>query len=458
MKVEVSIGEAIDKFSILELKKDKIQNETKLQEIQKELDVLNECNEYKNEHPFFYRLLMYVNGEIWTMTDTIKTLNWEDEPHIFSKISNQIFEFNQKRFRIKNWFNLMVNSNIKEQKSYDISQFGIIIEDEQVFYNKISEVLYLTLEYDSITIYTTELMIPLIQNIIKIPNIIYENINVLDFSILERETNRMVYLKDYFVQDIPIGIFELPLIHYLAGGMFGDFIQSLSVINAKFYETGRKGILYISDGCVDCNSFTGDIFRNGVENTYNDSYEIIMKQNYIKDYQLYNNQSIEINLNQWRSNPNLYQKNWYHIYKETYNVEWGKHKWLNNIDVDDKWKDIILINTTSYRWTSLNFKQLETEEYQKTYNKIVFITNDENQYRFFLENSSIQAELYLFTSFNDLCIAINSCKLFIGCLSAPLSIAHSLYKERICGLNNCYADSMHNSTLNEVWGNIKFDI
>lgn len=217
MKVEVSIGEAIDKFSILELKKDKIQDEIKVQEIQKELDVLNECNHYKNEYSFFYRILMYVNGEIWKMTDTIKTLNWEDEPQIFSKISNQIFEFNQKRFRIKNWFNLMVNSNIKEQKSYTTSQFGIIIEDEEVFYNKIPELLYLTLEYDSITIYTTELMIPLIQNIIKIPNIIYENINILYFSILERETNRMVYLKDYFAQDIPIGIFELPPIHYLVG-------------------------------------------------------------------------------------------------------------------------------------------------------------------------------------------------------------------------------------------------
>ena len=330
MKVEVSIGEVIDKFSILELKKNKIQDETKVQEIQKELDVLNVCNHYKNEYSFFYRLLMYVNGEIWTMTDTIKTLNWEDEPQIFSKISNQIFEFNQKRFRIKNWFNLMVNSNIKEQKSYTTSQFGIIIENEEVFYNKIPELLYLTLEYDSITIYTTELMISLIQNIIKIPNIVYENINVLDFSILETQTN--------------------------------DFIQSLSVINEKFYETGRKGILYIANGNVDCNSFTGDIFRNGVENTYNDTYEIIMKQNYIKDYQLYNNQSIEINLNEWRSNPNLYKKNWYHIYKEIYNVEWGKHKWLNNIDLDDKWKDIILINNTSYRWTSLNFKQLETEE------------------------------------------------------------------------------------------------
>ena len=74
MKVEVSIGEAIDKFSILELKSNKIKDKIKVQEIQKELDVLNECKQYKNEYPFFYRILMYVNEGIWTMTDVIKTL------------------------------------------------------------------------------------------------------------------------------------------------------------------------------------------------------------------------------------------------------------------------------------------------------------------------------------------------------------------------------------------------
>ena len=43
MKVEVSIGEAIDKLSILELKMKKITNEHKKIEIQKEINVLQDC-------------------------------------------------------------------------------------------------------------------------------------------------------------------------------------------------------------------------------------------------------------------------------------------------------------------------------------------------------------------------------------------------------------------------------
>ena len=46
MKIEVSIGEAIDKLSILELKLKKINNEEKKKEIVKEIKVLDECYTY----------------------------------------------------------------------------------------------------------------------------------------------------------------------------------------------------------------------------------------------------------------------------------------------------------------------------------------------------------------------------------------------------------------------------
>lgn len=452
MKIEVSIGEAIDKYSILELKSQKISDAGKLMEIQKELEALNECQSYKVEYPFFYQLLMYVNDQIWTMTDTIKSLQWNENPLFFSELSNQIFEFNQKRFRIKNWFNLITDSTLKEQKSYIKNEFYIWIEDEDTFYSKIAEIHYLVLEYDSLVIYTDESFIPSIQKIIKIPTIVYGTPNVLDPLLQEKE---IINLRHYSVKNVNLNIFELPVITYLAGGMFGDFIQSLSVINEKFYETGRKGILYIINGEV--NSFSGDRFRNGVESTYNDTYEIIKNQPYIKDYQLYNNQEFEINLNRWRDNPNLFQKSWYDNYKETYQIEWGTHRWLNNITNDDKWKDTILINTTNYRWPIfLDFKKLETEEYKKDSTKLLFITSSEEEYHIFLERTNLQCELYKFVDFNDLCIAIHSCKLFVGSLSGPLAVANALYKDRICGLSNLIDDRLN--LLNDIWPNFTFEL
>ena len=55
MKLEVSIGEAIDKFSILELKRKKITDSVKLEEIQKEIDALVDVKTYTTQLPFFYK-------------------------------------------------------------------------------------------------------------------------------------------------------------------------------------------------------------------------------------------------------------------------------------------------------------------------------------------------------------------------------------------------------------------
>ena len=141
MKIEVSIGEAIDKLSILELKLKKINNEEKKKEIVKEIKVLDECYTYIKKYEILYNLLIYVNESIWDMTDIIKSISVTDSK--FPLISNQIFEFNQKRFRIKNWYNLTSNSNLKEQKSYSQSNCKIVIDNKTTFYNKIPEIIYI---------------------------------------------------------------------------------------------------------------------------------------------------------------------------------------------------------------------------------------------------------------------------------------------------------------------------
>jgi hypothetical protein len=173
MKIEVSIGEAIDKLSILELKITKINNEDKIKEIQKEINALHNCYIYKQDFSFLYKLLIYVNETIWDMTDKIKTIKITDNQ--FSYISNQIFEFNQKRFRIKNWFNLITSSNIKEQKSYSSIQCKICINDINIFYEKIPEIYFLALEHDIITIISK--FNDKIKQKINIPIINYENDN-----------------------------------------------------------------------------------------------------------------------------------------------------------------------------------------------------------------------------------------------------------------------------------------
>ena len=441
MKVEVSIGEAIDKLSILEIKLIKISDKNKKIKVQKEINCLQECVIYKTKYEYYYNLLMYVNNKIWNLTDVIKKIASSDPQ--FANISKQIFEFNQQRFRIKNWFNLLTGSNINEQKSYELSHCKIVIESEDIFFNKLPEIYFLALEYDVITFDTSDILdISIISNCLKIPTIIYDN----EQKKLLCNPTVIIISNFYILENELKAAFSLKPITYIVGGLLGDFIQSLSVICETYYQTGRKGILYISE--------RGHGFRNGLENTYNEIYQSIIGQKYIQDFKIYNNEPFEIDLSEWRSSPLLFHQNWHHIYKQIYNVEWGKRPWLI-ASYDEKWKDKIVINTTNYRWPiNIEFKKLN-ELYP---NEMVFISFDREQYNFFERTTSISIEYYEPKSFLEMVTIINSCKLFVGSLSSPLSIANALHKDRICGLCSSIADNNHNLHLENVFPNIRYSV
>ena len=441
MKLEVSIGDALDKLTILEIKLKKIPDEQKRTEIQKEIDALSECLQHKEHYKFYYNILMYINEKIWTMTDDIKQMTPEDKS--FAYIANKIFEFNQKRFRVKTWFNLLTSSNIKEQKSYSTSHCQIVVDDEELLLEKLPEIYFLAIEYDTIN-FTGKY----IQNLdlhLNIPTIAYYD--------SPTPTSKTVVLSEF---SMPSGthreLFEHPPLIYIVGGMFGDFIQCLSIICEIYYKTGRKGVIYIGES-------KSDQFRNGLVNTYNDTYPVIMKLPYIKDYQICTAETIKVNvdLSAWRLNTKLFYQNWYHTFNQTYGVEWGKHKWLN-VGYDEKWKNKVVINTNTRRFANtIDFYRLKTM-YQ---DDLIFIAYEESEYLHFEKTANISIEYHQFTSFSELTTIINSCKLFVGCLSAPLAIAHALHKPRICGFSSVEdsnADYRMNAGLDAYLPNLRYEI
>ena len=62
---------------------------------------------------------------------------------------------------------------------------------------------------------------------------------------------------------------KTPII-YISGGLLGDFIHQLSVINENYIKLGRKGILYIA------NNIGGDNFTFGLQQTFDDTYNICL--------------------------------------------------------------------------------------------------------------------------------------------------------------------------------------
>ena len=121
--VEVSVGELLDKISILEIKKDKIKDSEKLEYIKDELSILKE--EFKNnvksdsKIDMLYQSLKIVNLRLWTIEDDKRKCEKEkDFTENFIKLSRDVHILNDDRAKIKLEINNYTGSKIKEIKEY----------------------------------------------------------------------------------------------------------------------------------------------------------------------------------------------------------------------------------------------------------------------------------------------------------------------------------------------------
>ena len=121
---EISVGELIDKITILEIKKEKISNKEKLVEVNKELNSLNETlKKYINNESkisSFKNDLKNINLKLWDIEDGKRSAeknNKFDEK--FIELARSVYKFNDERAKIKLAINNAFGSNIKEVKSYE---------------------------------------------------------------------------------------------------------------------------------------------------------------------------------------------------------------------------------------------------------------------------------------------------------------------------------------------------
>lgn len=154
MLIEISEGEALDRMSILEIKKANITEEIRLAEIDKELQQYDKIQSIKTKYIIFYKLLYYVNQQIWDRTNEIKGCHVYDEQ--YAKWSFNIFEWNQQRFRMKDIINRLENTTIKEQKSYSKKNIIYLHDQKTSFEELVIILLYLLLSYDNVQVLNSE--------------------------------------------------------------------------------------------------------------------------------------------------------------------------------------------------------------------------------------------------------------------------------------------------------------
>jgi hypothetical protein len=122
VSIPVSVGEMIDKLSILQVKKIKVTDENKLEFINKEFELLyNFSSEYLNnlEIELIYSKLILVNTNLWDIEDKLRILEKEKKfDSEFVASARKVYFTNDERFRLKNEINLLTSSEIREIKDY----------------------------------------------------------------------------------------------------------------------------------------------------------------------------------------------------------------------------------------------------------------------------------------------------------------------------------------------------
>jgi hypothetical protein len=119
MNIEVSIGEALDKLSILTIKLNKIQDTDKLRNVAKELNAINkELPTGILEDPL-YEKLCSVNLRLWEIEDEIRECERiGDFNNNFIRLARAVYHRNDERAAVKREINIKYKSELIEEKSY----------------------------------------------------------------------------------------------------------------------------------------------------------------------------------------------------------------------------------------------------------------------------------------------------------------------------------------------------
>jgi hypothetical protein len=120
--IPISYGEAADKITILEIKRDRIGNPAKLANIEKELASISqafaavESNAHIRDE---LALLKQVNGRLWDVEEEIREHERKsDFGTAFVQLARLVYQLNDERARAKRRIDILLGSPIREEKSY----------------------------------------------------------------------------------------------------------------------------------------------------------------------------------------------------------------------------------------------------------------------------------------------------------------------------------------------------
>ena len=122
VEAPISLGELVDKITILRIKNRNITDPLKLENIQKELVLLTSVLSKADTPDILseFQSLEDVNVELWDIEDQIRKKEMLEEfDSEFIELARSVYITNDKRSEIKKKINLKVGSDLVEEKSYE---------------------------------------------------------------------------------------------------------------------------------------------------------------------------------------------------------------------------------------------------------------------------------------------------------------------------------------------------
>ena len=117
--VHISIGELYDKYSILEIKLEKIKETTKLEWIQKEYELLKTLVESNPIADILKDKIKKINVLLWDVEEELRQKESRTEfDDIFVQLARMVYKYNDERSIIKQQINIETKSILRDIKSY----------------------------------------------------------------------------------------------------------------------------------------------------------------------------------------------------------------------------------------------------------------------------------------------------------------------------------------------------
>ena len=119
----ISLGELVDKISILLIKQKNINDKSKILHVNKELDYLKSTLEKKSkkeEINNYLEQLVKINSELWKIEDDIRECERKKIfDQTFIELARSVYFTNDKRANVKSDINIKFGSELVEVKSYE---------------------------------------------------------------------------------------------------------------------------------------------------------------------------------------------------------------------------------------------------------------------------------------------------------------------------------------------------